>query len=58
MPAALYEDVHMCMYVYVHLWYLAELFLDWEMFQTKVVEKIEARIFNNLFFREIVLFMG
>jgi uncharacterized protein (UPF0305 family) len=28
----------------VHLWYLAEFFLEWEMFQTKVVEKIKTRI--------------
>ena len=24
---------------YVHLWYLAEFLLEWEMFQTKFVEK-------------------
>ena len=29
---------------YVHLWYLAEFFLEWEMFQTKVVEKIKTHI--------------
>ena len=28
---------------YVHL-YLTELFLEWEMFQTKVVEKIKTHI--------------
>jgi hypothetical protein len=27
------------------------------MFQTEVAKKIEARILNNIFFREIVLFM-
>jgi len=27
------------MNTYAHLWYFAELFLQWEMFQTKVAEK-------------------
>jgi hypothetical protein len=27
----------------VHLWYTAELFLEWEMFQTEVVEKIKTQ---------------
>jgi len=32
-------------------WYLAELFSEWDMFQTKVVEKIEIHfMFNNIFF--------
>jgi hypothetical protein len=26
------------MKIYVQLWYLAEFFLEWEMFRTKVVE--------------------
>jgi hypothetical protein len=29
---------------YVSLWYVAEFFLEWEMFQTKVVEKIKTRV--------------
>jgi hypothetical protein len=29
------------MKTYVNLWYLAEFFLEWEMFQTKRVEKIK-----------------
>jgi hypothetical protein len=32
------------MKTYVHLWYLAKLFLEWEMFQTHVVEKIKTHI--------------
>jgi hypothetical protein len=39
------------MMTYVHLWqYLAEFFLEWEMFQTKVVEKIKTHfLFSNFF---------
>ena len=32
------------MKMYVHLWYLAELFVEWEMLQTNVVEKIKTQI--------------
>jgi hypothetical protein len=33
------------MRTYVHLWsYLAELFLEWEMFETRVVQKIKTHI--------------
>jgi hypothetical protein len=33
------------MKTYVHLWYyLAEFFLEWEMFQTEVVERIKTHI--------------
>jgi hypothetical protein len=32
----------------IHLWYLANFFLEWEMFQTKVVEKIKAHIFCSI----------
>ena len=40
------------MNTYVHLWYLAEYFLEWEIFQTKVVEKIETRtMYNNFFWK-------
>ena len=40
------------MKTYRHLWqYLAELSVEWEMFQTKVVEKIKTHLtFNNFFF--------
>jgi hypothetical protein len=38
------------MKTYVHLWYLAELFLEWEMFQTQVVEKIKTHFIINKFF--------
>jgi hypothetical protein len=38
------------MKIYAHLFYLAEFFLEWEMFQTKVVEKIKTHfMFNDLF---------
>ena len=34
----------------VHIWYLAEFSVEWEMFQTKVVEKIKTHcIFNKCF---------
>jgi hypothetical protein len=37
----------------VHVWsYLAQFFLEWEMFQMKVVEKIKAHILCSLFFFE------
>jgi hypothetical protein len=39
------------MKTYVHLWqYLAELFLEWEMFQTKVVEKIKTHFLCSITF--------
>jgi len=41
--AALNED-------YARLWYIAELFLDWEIFQTEFVEKIKTRIINIVVF--------
>jgi hypothetical protein len=35
----------------VHLWsYIAEFFLEWEMFQTIVVEKIKTHILRSMFF--------
>jgi len=44
-----------------HLWlYLAEFFLQWEMFQANVVEKIKTHIWyfvTEFFFSKIVLFM-
>jgi hypothetical protein len=39
------------MKTYVHLWsYLAQLFLELEMFQTKVVEKIKTHILCSVTF--------
>ena len=41
----------------IHLWsYLAQFFLEWEMFQTKVVEKIKTHILRSItfFFKRIV----
>jgi len=39
--------------VYAHLWYIAEFFLEWEMFQTKFVEKLKTHILCTvIFFRE------
>jgi hypothetical protein len=42
------------MKIYIHLWQcLVELFLEWEMFQTKIVEKIETHfMINSLFYAE------
>ena len=41
------------MKTHVNLWYLAELFLELEMFQAKVVEKIKTLfMFDNFFFRK------
>jgi hypothetical protein len=42
------------MKTYVHLWqYLTEFFLEWEMFQTKVVEKTKTHILCSItFFRK------
>jgi hypothetical protein len=37
------------MKAYVHLWYLAELFLEGEMFKTKVVEKTKTHFILNNF---------
>ena len=38
--------------------YMCDIFLEWEMFQTKIVEKIKTHfMFNNFFFPKIVLFM-
>jgi hypothetical protein len=44
----------LCTYTYVHSWqYLAAFFSEWEMFQTKVVEKIKTHfMFNNFFSRK------
>jgi hypothetical protein len=39
------------MKTYVHLWqYLAKFFLEWEMFQTKVVDKIKTHILCSITF--------
>jgi hypothetical protein len=41
-----------------HFWsYLVHFFLEFEMFQTKVVDKIKARILDSFFFLEKVPFM-
>jgi hypothetical protein len=47
------------MKTYVHLWqYLAELFLEWEMFQKNFAEKIKTRILcSNFFSLKIAPFM-
>jgi hypothetical protein len=42
-----------------HLWYyVAELFLEWEVFQTKVIEKIKTRVMFSTFFSENRSFFG
>ena len=41
----------------VHLWqYLTEFLLDWEMIQTKVVEKIKTHILCLLFAKNCAVF--
>jgi hypothetical protein len=41
----------LCMKTYVNLWqYLAEFLLEWEIFQTKVIEKIKTYFISNNFF--------
>ena len=41
------------MKINIHLWYLDELFVECEMFQTKVVEKIKTHfMLHNFFFVE------
>jgi hypothetical protein len=37
--------------------YLAQLFLEWEMFQTKAVEKKQTFMFSKFLFSKIVPFM-
>jgi uncharacterized membrane protein YcfT len=39
------------MKAFLHLWqYLTEFFLEWEMFQTKVVDKIKTRLLRSVIF--------
>ena len=38
------------MKTYVHLWYLTEFFLQWEMFQKKFVEKITTHVLCSISF--------
>ena len=38
------------MYTYVYLWYLAEFFLEYEMFQIKVLEEIKTHFMSSNFF--------
>jgi hypothetical protein len=46
------------MEVYIHLWYLTEFFLKWEMFQTEVVdENHNAHFMFSNFFLKIMPFM-
>jgi hypothetical protein len=41
------------MTTYVHLWYLAQFSLEWEMFHIKIAEKIKTHfISSNVFFFE------
>jgi hypothetical protein len=40
--------------IYVHLWkYLAQFFLEWEMFQTIFVEKIKTYFILNNFWNKV-----
>jgi len=46
------------MKTHVHfLSYLSQLFLEWKMFQTKIVEKIKTYFMFNIVFRKNVPFM-
>jgi len=42
------------MKTYVHLWYLAEFFLEWEMFQTKLLEQIKTHILLYFFLNPVL----
>ena len=44
------------MKTYVHLYNIAEFFLEWEVFETKVVLKIRHMLYIKYFFPKIVLF--
>jgi hypothetical protein len=47
------------MKTYAHVWqYLAESFLEWEMFQTDVAQKIKIHFMFNNFLPKIVPFMA
>jgi hypothetical protein len=49
---------YICVYIYIYiLLHLAHFFLEREMLQTKVVEKIKTRILCSVTFFEIVPFM-
>ena len=42
------------MKTYVHLWYLAEFFLEWEVSQTEVVVKIKTHsLYSVIFFQKL-----
>ena len=46
------------MNTYVYLWYLAEFFSEFEMFQIKVVEEIKILFMSsNFFIQQVVLFV-
>ena len=40
-----------------HFWYLAEFYLEWEMFQTNVADKIKTYFMPNNFLPKIMPFM-
>jgi len=40
------------MKTYLNLWYLAEVFLEWGMFRTKYVEKINPLFMSKTFFQK------
>jgi len=46
-----------CILYYIILYYLAEFFLEWGMFQAKFVEKIKTRVMFNRFFPKILPFV-
>ena len=54
----LHEDRYIYIYIYIYIWnYPAEFFLEWEMFQTKAVEKFKTHILCWIISRRILLIM-
>ena len=44
------------MMTYVHVWYLAPYFLEWEVVYTEVLEKIETGVLCSTFFLMLLPF--
>jgi hypothetical protein len=42
------------MKTYIHLWYATKFLLEWEMFQTKYVEKTKTHFMFNNFFTKVL----
>jgi len=48
--------LHEDQYIYVHLWYLTEFFLEWGILQTEVVEKSEKFYAQSIFFWKCAIY--